>query len=52
MTKKEQIDYVREEAKQQGVPFKDAWHLFKWLGEDEMFAGFITHLEDLAADYM
>jgi hypothetical protein len=52
MTKKEQMDYVREEAKEQGVPFKDAWHLFVWLGESEMFDGFITGLEDMAADYM
>ena len=52
MTKKEQMDYVREEAKVQEVPFKAAWMLFVWLGEDKMFNEFISEMEDLAAEYM
>jgi len=46
MTKKEKIDYVRNEADNYGVPFNEAWCLFDLLGESEMYDGFITMLQD------
>ena len=46
MTKKEKIDYVRNEADNYGVPFNEAWCIFDLLGESEMYDGFITMLQD------
>jgi hypothetical protein len=46
MTKKEMIDYVRDEADNYGVPFSHAMVLFDLLGESEMYDGFITMLQD------
>lgn len=52
MTREEQLDFVKEEAEQYGVPFNVALVLFDALGESEMFSGFPASLEDAAPDYM
>ena len=51
MTKKELIDYVRNEAENYGVPFGMAWCLFDSLGESEMYDGFITMLQDYESEH-
>ena len=48
MTKAEQVEYVKTEADNAGVPFNMAWSLFEILGESEMYDGFIIELEDAA----
>ncbi len=50
MTRREQRDYVHEEADIYGVPFRIALALFDLLGENEMFSGFINALEDIEYD--
>lgn len=43
--------YVKETAKEYGVPFIDAWMLFDALGENEAYDGFITMIGDMAEEY-
>jgi len=43
--------YVKEEAANRGIPFRDAWMLFEVLGPSEAYDGFITMLEDMAEEY-
>ena len=40
-------EYVKEEAENFGVPFREAWALFQMLGPNEAYDGFITMLEDM-----
>jgi len=44
-------EYVRNEAANFGVPFSEAWMLFEMLGPNEAYDGFITMMEDLAAEH-
>ena len=42
-------DYIRDQAESNGLCYEDAEMLADLLGDDELFDGFVTGLEDMSS---